>query len=194
VLRQLGQVRHAPTLDALIASGEGDDIELKSSLCHQHAPLPLGLARRVEEGLVTEHQAGKEVQKELQAAFTKTIAAFLNTNGDTLLIGVDDHGGVLGIEHDFEHVGAKRNADAWLQHLSNVIVNVLDAEVWSAIQVSLVSHENGTVAVIRCPARASETWHHDGGDGESFYIRTSNATRSIAGPGLVRYIREHWPT
>lgn len=193
VLRQLGQVRHAPRLDALIASGESDNVEFMSSLRHPHGPLPAALMAQVEAGVKTKDQARREVQKGLQTAVTKTIAAFLNTNGGTLLIGVDDTGNVLGIEHDFEYFGKKRNADGWLLHLNNVIVKVLDPEVWSAIKVSLVPHEQGTVAVVRCPARPSETWHHDDDGGESFYIRMSNETRSITGPALVRYIREHWP-
>jgi hypothetical protein len=78
-------------------------------------------------------------------------------------------------------------------YLNNVITKVLGLEVWSAIRVSLVPHGQGTVAVIRCPARGSETWHHDEGGGDTFYIRVSNETRSITGASMVKYIREHWP-
>jgi serine/threonine protein kinase len=193
VLRQLGQVRHTPKLDALIASGESDNVEFKSSIRHPHGPLPRSVQAQVDAGVKTPDQAGQEVQKELQTAVTKTIAAFLNTNGGTLLIGADDVGGVLGIEHDFKYLGAKKNADAWLLYLNNVITKVLGLEVWSAIRVSLVPHGQGTVAVIRCPARGSETWHHDEGGGDTFYIRVSNETRAITGASMVKYIREHWP-
>jgi predicted HTH transcriptional regulator len=43
------------------------------------------------------------MQKRLNKEVTETIAAFLNTNGGTLLIGVDDAGTTLGIEPDFEY-------------------------------------------------------------------------------------------
>ena len=196
VLRQLGQVRHAPKLDALIAAGESDSVEFKSSLRHPHGPLPEDLQAEVDSGRKTAEQARRQLQKALQKALctavTKTIAAFLNSGGGTLLVGVDDSGNVLGIEHDFQYF-TRNNADRWLLFLKDVIIKTLDVEAWGAIRVSLVPDERGTVAVVQCPGRASETWHHDEGGGESFYIRTSNATHPITGPGLVRYIRERWP-
>jgi len=70
--------------------------------------------------------------------------------------------------------------------------NALDADVWSAIHVSLVRRGHQIVAVIHCPARAGETWHHDDA-GELFYMRASNTTPWLTGSSLVRYIRERWP-
>jgi len=57
-----------------------------------------------------------------------------------------------------------------------------DGEVWSAIHVSLVQHDDQTVAVIHCPPRASETWHRED-TGERFYIRASNATEELTARG-----------
>jgi hypothetical protein len=75
--------------------------------------------------------------------------------------------------------------------LQEVIINALGAEVWNAVHVSLVRHGPHTVAVARCPARTTETWHTEDGS-EHFYIRAANGTRELNGPSLVRYIREHW--
>ena len=137
-------------------------------------------------------QARKEVQKRLNMEITKTIAAFLNTGGGTLLVGVDDSDAVLGIEPDFGYCQrGKQNADGWLLSLKQVVINALGPEVWSAVQVSLICQDQKTVAVVHCPARTSETWHNV--DGERLYIRASNATEELTGPSLVRYIRERWP-
>lgn len=188
VLLRLDEVRHASNIDALIADGESDSIEFKSSLHHPYGPLPADL-QRLEPA-----RAESEVQKRLRTEVTKTIAAFLNTDGGTLLIGVSDSGTVLGIEPDFRHFHrGKRNADGWLLSLKTVIIRALGAEVWSAIHVSLVRHGPGTVAVIHCPPRASETWHSEEDAGERFYMRAANATHQLDGSSLVRYIREHWP-
>lgn len=138
-------------------------------------------------------QAQKEIRKRLHTEITKTIAAFLNTSGGTLLIGVDDSGGILGIEPDFRYLHRDRqDTDGWLQSLRTAITNALDADVWSAIHVSLVRHGQQIVAVIRCPPRMSETWHDDDA-GELFYMRASNTTPWLTGSSLVRYIRERWP-
>lgn len=193
VLQRLDEVRHASNVDALIAAGESYDIEFKSSLYHRNDPLPLDLEKRVELGKLLLAQAEREVQKELQKAVTKTIAAFLNSGGGTLLIGVRDSGAVLGIEPDFVYLKkGGQNADGWLLSLQQVIINALGPEVWNAIHASLVRHGQETVAVIHCPHRAGETWHQEDG-GERFYMRASNGTRELNGSSLVRYIHEHWP-
>jgi serine/threonine-protein kinase len=187
VLKLLDEVRHASTVDALIAAGEGENIEFKSSLHHPYGPLPPDLQAKPPG------EAQKEIRKRLHTEVTKTIAAFLNTSGGTLLIGVDDSGGILGIEPDLSYLHRDRqDTDGWLQSLRTAITNALDADVWSAVHVSLVRHGQQIVAVIRCPARTSETWHHDDA-GERFYMRASNTTPWLTGSSLVRYIRERWP-
>jgi predicted HTH transcriptional regulator len=183
----LGEIRHASNIDALIAAGESEHTEFKSSLHHPYGPPSPDLQR------LQAQQAEKEIKKRLQKAITKTIAAFLNTNGGTLLIGVDDSGTVLGIEPDFGYLSkGKQNADEWMLTLKQAIITALGPEVWSAIHASLVRHEQRTVAVVHCPPRASETWLREDG-AERFYIRASNATEELTGRSLVKYTREHWP-
>jgi len=193
VLERLNEILYASNVDALIAAGESDTIEFKSSLHHPHGPLPLDLKYPLEQGKLQPVQVRKEMQKRLNKEVTETIAAFLNTSGGTLLIGVDDTGITLGIKPDFEYCQKeKQNDDGWMLSLKTVITNALNADVWSAIRVSLVPHRDKMVAVILCPRRASQTWHYEDG-GESFYIRTGNATAELRGHRLVEYIREHWP-
>lgn len=180
VLRQLDEIRHASNVDALMAAGESDKLEFKSSLHHSYGPLQPG-------------QTSKDIQKLLRKSVTKTIAAFLNSGGGTLLIGVDDTGAALGIEPDFAYLKpGKRDADGWLLSLKDVIISALGPEVWSSVHASLVRHGRQTVAVVVCPARATETWHREDG-AERLYIRASNATHELNGSSLLRYIREHWP-
>jgi serine/threonine protein kinase len=187
VLERLNEIRYTSNLGALTSSGESDKIEFKSSLHHPYGPLPPDL-QKLQPG-----QAKKEIQKRLRKSVTKTIAAFLNSEGGTLLIGVDDSGTVLGIGPDFEYLHqGKQNMDGWQLSLQEVIINALGAEVWNAVHVSLVPHGSHTVAVAHCPPRTTETWHKEDG-GERFYIRASNATRELNGSSLLKYIREHWP-
>jgi serine/threonine protein kinase len=186
-LERLKEIRYTSNIDALISSGEGEKIEFKSSLHHPYGPLTPDLEK------MPPAQARKEIQKLLRKSVTKTIAAFLNSDGGTLLIGVADSGTVLGIEPDFEYFSqGKQTADGWLLSLQEVIINALGAEVWNAVRVSLVPHGSQTVAVVSCPPRTTETW--DSGDGgERFFIRAANGTRELSGSSLLKYIREHWP-
>jgi len=187
VLVRLDDIRHGSKIGSLIAAGESEQIEFKSSLHHPYGPPSPDLQK------LQPQQARKEAQKWLRKSVTKTIAAFLNTNGGTLLIGVDDSGAVLGIEADFVYLRPeKQHADGWMLSLKEAIINALEREVWGAIHASVVQHEEHMVAVVHCPPRAGETWHREGG-AECFYIRAANATEELTGRDLVRYMREHWP-
>jgi serine/threonine protein kinase len=187
VMERLNEIRYTSNVDALISSGEGDKIEFKSSLHHPYGPPPPEL-QKLQSG-----QARKAIEKVLRKSITKTIAAFLNSEGGTLLIGVEDSGNILGIEPDFEYLKqGKQDSDGWLLSLQEVIINALGAEVWNAIRVSLVPDGLQKVAVVTCPPRTTETWHREDHE-EHFYIRASNGTRELNGSSLLRYIREHWP-
>jgi Putative DNA-binding domain len=188
VLRRLDEIRYTSNIGALVAAGESEKIEFKSSLHHPYGPVPLAL-QTLQPG-----QLKKEIKKALAKSVTKTIAAFLNSDGGTLLIGVEDSGTVLGIEPDFEHLRqGKQDADGWMLSLQEAIINALGAEVWNAVHISLVRHGSHAVAVAHCPARTTETWHTDG-DGELVYIRAANGTRELNGSTLLKYTRERWPS
>lgn len=188
VLRRLNEIRYTSNVGALIAAGESEKIEFKASLHHPYGPVPPGW-QKLQPG-----QLKKETKKALAKSVTKTIAAFLNSDGGTLLIGVEDSGTVLGIEPDFDYLQQGRHdADGWLLSLQEVIINAFGAEVWNAVHISLVRDGALTVAVVHCPARTTETWHTEDG-GEQFYIRAANGTRELNGSTLLHYIREHWPS
>lgn len=76
-LRKIGDLR---AIAYLLQEGESDKLELKSSL----------------QWSVKGDCEDKGLHKEV----LKTIAAFLNTEGGTLLIGVEDNGKIFGIEKD----------------------------------------------------------------------------------------------
>ena len=68
-------------LERLMAGEESEVVEFKTS------------ARWDTDGKVT---------KKAPAVITKTIAGFANAKGGTLLIGVNDQGGAVGLKPDYE--------------------------------------------------------------------------------------------
>ncbi len=54
-------------------------------------------------------------------ATLKTVAAFANTGGGTLFLGVEDNGNVCGLAEDFAAVSSRANYDGWDLYLRNVI-------------------------------------------------------------------------
>lgn len=62
----------------------------------------------------------KEAKKDrtMEEVILKTVAAFLNTNGGTLLIGVEDNGNILGLQPDYQTL-QKKNRDGYELWLTN---------------------------------------------------------------------------
>jgi len=65
-----------------------------------------------------------EVSKEMERMVLKTIVAFLNADGGTLLIGVNDIGEILGLERDFKTL-PKKNRDGFENHLSMLVKTMI---------------------------------------------------------------------
>ena len=107
------RVRH------LMAGGESKRLEFKSSLRWDTAK--------------------KAVNKNLEGVVVKSLAGFLNTEGGTLLIGVDDGGSAIGLAGDYGSLKG-RSPDAFELHLQNVVARDL-GEAMSASYLTVNFHE-----------------------------------------------------
>ena len=90
-----------PAIAALLAAGESATVEFKSSARWD--------LREQKKNPV------------LEQVILKTIAALLNTDGGTLLLGVADDGTVLGLEPDYQTL-QKKNADGYELFLNDLLL------------------------------------------------------------------------
>lgn len=112
-------------LQALIRRGEGTHVEFKSTM-----------RMNLHTG-----KAGKEIE----LAWLKGVAAFLNTEGGLLVIGVADDGEILGLDAD-----AFANDDKCRLHFKNLINSHLGAEHARFVNFELYRIEEHTLAVVEC--------------------------------------------
>ena len=147
VMRQLREIARTSNVEAIIALGESDRVEFKWSLRY-----PRELHRRVLPNGITAdqlspaewHAAATRLQPALQKEVTSTIAAFLNTSGGTLLIGVADDGTVTGVERDYPSLSERtRSLDGWSLALKETVQNQLGKDVWGSLHVFLVRRDAG---------------------------------------------------
>ncbi len=120
---------------------------------------------------------GRQDDKGVTHAVLKTIAAFLNTEGGDLLIGVGDDGVVVGIERD-----QLESDDKFMRHLAQVVRNGLGDRAGTCIDPKVQVVEGKTVCVVSCqrsPEPVLLKWKglEATPDGD-FYVRS--------GPGSVR--------
>lgn len=104
------------TVEELVRRGEGKQTEFKASMRY-------------------DFKTGG-VNKSLQKVISKSVAAFLNTGGGRLLVGVDDSGRMVGLGKDLTTLGSKGTTDGWELHLRNVLREYLPAEIGPLVDVS----------------------------------------------------------
>ena len=152
--------------DTILNGGESGMIEYKSTLRYN---------------LFT-----KKFGKEIEHAVLKTIAAFLNSKGGTLLIGVDDQGEPLGLAEDnFE------NHDKALLYLTNLVKERIGMQYLKFIQAYL-EEVQGKVIMRVDVAHSSTPAYVSYNQEEFFYIRTGPATNELRVSEIYDYINNHF--
>jgi predicted HTH transcriptional regulator len=121
----------------------------------------------------------------------KTIAAFLNTEGGDLLIGVADDRSVLGIEKDgFE------NEDKFMLHLSQMVRNTLGDRAGTCVDPRMQLAKGKTVCVVTCqrspePVLMRTKDMAEGNRGD-FYVRSGPGTVKLSPKSTDEYINSRF--
>ncbi len=146
----------------IIRQGESEKIEFKSTLRFNiHTSKP-----------------GREIEH----AALKSIAAFLNTWGGILLVGVDDQKNITGIEADkFE------NDDKAMLHLTNMIKERIGTHVMQFINCSIEPFESRKVMRIDVSPSNLPAYLSNNNE-EFFFIRTGPSTTELKPSRIYDYI------
>ena len=150
----------------LIENGENDFVEFKASLRWN--------ADKQQKDRLVEH------------AVIKTLAAFMNTKGGTLLIGVQDDGQVVGIGQDrFD------NYDKMLLHLTKIIKERIGTLFIEFLKFDVETIEEEYVLRIDCEAASTPAYVRERNE-EIFYVRTGPSTTHLKTSRVFDYIRRRF--
>lgn len=153
-------------VDVLVKHGESDQVEFKSTL------------------RMNLHTKQKDPRIEL--ACLKTIAAFLNSDGGTLIIGVSDDGTPLGLEAD-----AFPNEDKMSLHLVNLLTARIGPEFMMYIHPHFADYDHKRVLVVECSPARSAAFVREGND-ERFFVRAGPSTQDLSSSQMVEYINQRF--
>jgi type I restriction enzyme, R subunit len=154
--------------EELIKRGESKTLEFKSTL---------------RWSLKEDRQDDKGVTH----ASLKTIAAFLNTEGGDLLIGVADDGSIVGIERD-----QLESDDKFMRHLAQVVRNGLGDRAGTCIDPKTQVVQGKTVCVVSCQRSPEPTflkWKgmEDTPEGD-FFVRSGPGTVKLPPDSARKYV------
>jgi predicted HTH transcriptional regulator len=133
----------------------------------------------------------------LRLQIIKAIDSFLNSDGGTIIVGVDPDKKVIGLQNDFSCLDKnRRNWDGWQQRLVSYIDTNLGLLIFDRIKI-LPSEKNGLiVAIIKVKKSAKGVFmrHHDSNGVEKveFFIRAGNTKRGLDPEEASEYCRNHW--
>ncbi|MBN2427894.1 MAG: putative DNA binding domain-containing protein [Deltaproteobacteria bacterium] len=166
MLEQIGKLSDAEKVLRLTRSGESKTVEYK-------------------EAFSLDVQKGKK-EKYIELSALKTIVAFLNTNGGTLLIGVSDSGEITGIGEEVRKF--HKSNDRFLLNFKNQIKDRIGQQYYPFINQRLVTVLGAEVLMVECGASNNPCYL----DGREFFVRTNPATDKLEGPKLVEYVQNHF--
>lgn len=164
------------TIEDLIGAGESQTLEFKSTArwnLHTGAPDP-----------------------KLEHVIVKTVCGFLNAEGGTLLIGVDDAGNVLGLDFDLSTLGSKQSADGFELFLRQLLDANLSASTAATVRIRFPVASGTAICAVSVASSGKPIFANPpkggGQAGAEFWVRIGNATKQLYGEDMVHYQDEHW--
>ncbi len=166
-LEEIGVISRKLDPVALLGKEESERLEFKSSLRY-------------------DHRTGK-ANRDLEKSAMKTVAAFLNSKGGHLVIGVNDGKKPVGIAHDYPLL-QKGNSDGFENHFTQVFNAMVGPEFRHLVNVSFHDLDGVNVCVVEALESPRPVYLKIDGS-EHFYIRTGNTTTLLRLSEIEKYNR-----
>jgi uncharacterized protein with ParB-like and HNH nuclease domain len=164
------------TLEDMIAEGESDELEFKSTLRWD-----------LKESVLN---------RKLEDIIMKSVAAFANAHGGTILIGVGDDGTVIGLEYDYTSLGGV-DRDKFELHLRNLL-NQQFGVVFVANKIQIKFHQIDEKEVCEIEiSQANEPMvvklkDKNNQTIEKFYVRSGNSSQELSLSEINTYFKERF--
>ena len=125
--------------------------------------------------------------KAIEDAIVKTVAAFLNTDGGTLLIGVGPDRDVVGLEHDYQRVKPS-NGDGFVNWLTTHLINTLGPVPVTRTRARITTHEGREICRVDVAPSPDSVWARTSKHERVFFVRMNNSTRALPEDEVDHYL------
>ncbi|MEI8226468.1 MAG: RNA-binding domain-containing protein, partial [Bacteroidota bacterium] len=159
----------------LIQAGENNEVEFKTTLRYD-----------IKQNTVN---------KKLENVVLKTIAAFSNGQGGTLIIGVNDDMEIVGLENDYSTI-KEGSKDGFEIHLRNLINKAYGVEFASTLKITFPVIMDTEICCVEIqPGKKplfTEVIEDTGIKSEKFYLRSGNSSPELPIREIPTYIRSRF--
>ena len=177
---ELEKMKTDAELVDLVLQPESEILEFKSSVWARY---------NNETGEIIREQKSRDLR--LEDSVVKSVAAFLNTQGGKLIIGVQDQPQrkVVGIEPDFKYSGKSRDVESFQNSLRDLIKTATNDPVivGTFVEIRIESIEDKSICVIEVKQKAPKSWTYvdlknwknKGEKKECFFLRSGPSSNII---------------
>jgi hypothetical protein len=133
-----------------------------------------------------------KLNKEMEKVVIKTVAAFMNSGaGGSLLIGVEDGGAILGLEHDFKTLGKRQDRDGYENFLTTLLLGNYGKDCSPLVQITFHQVDGKDICRIIAKPSPKPVFVKDD-KGEHLFIRAGNSTRLLSTKEAIEYCKIRW--
>ncbi|HUX35827.1 MAG TPA: RNA-binding domain-containing protein, partial [Candidatus Paceibacterota bacterium] len=136
-------------------------------------------------------QRQKETSRDMEKAVMKTVAAFLNSKGGVLVIGINDNQEIIGLRDDYETL-PRKNSDGFENHFTQIFNKMIGPEFRHLVRLKFQDISGNEVCLVQVATSARPVYLKIDSD-EHFYVRTGNATTPLKLSETEAYSRSRWP-
>ena len=163
----------APVIDPvheLILAGESQLVEFKSTMRYD--------------------MRTRDVNKKLEHVIAKTVAAFMNSDGGNLFIGVDDNQNAIGLEKDYSTL-SKPDRDGFQLHLGNLLDKYLSKEVMKLWKLEFPLFDNKQICHVKVIASNKPVFVTYEGK-EDFFVRKEGSSQPLSRGEQHEWSKGRW--
>lgn len=166
-----GGKRGTPNIGNIIKNGENGSVEFKETLRYD-----------IKRGAVN---------KDLEQVAMKSIVAFLNSRGGTLVFGVNNTGKAVGLEKDFSTL-PRKDRDGFENHLNLLIKSAIGVQFGKYIMMEFEEVDGKEICAIFVSQSHKPAYLKTADAKESFFVRMGNSSQPFSMSEAQDYIKNHW--
>ena len=130
------------------------------------------------------------VNRDLELNVLKTLAGFMNAEGGICLIGVNDSGGIVGLERDLGTV-KKRDRDGYELAIRDLVAKGMGVLCSTDVSITFHGIDGKDICQVTVERSDLPVFVSRGND-DAFYVRNGNQTRRLSVKQLRNYARKRF--
>lgn len=137
-----------------------------------------------------------KINKKLEEVILKTIAAFSNGEGGTLIIGVNDEGEIEGLQHDYATL-TNGDKDKFELHFRNLLNKEYGIDfATNNLKILFPEIEDKEICMVEIKAGLKPLYttitDNNGNKTEKFYVRSGNSSQEVSLSEIAEFITKRF--